>query len=90
MSELYVGIDVSQDRLDIATSDGRELHFGNDEAGHRQLCEWLAPEQPQLIVMCGTGNPLRRANRRTRPGSSPRHDTSPSSEDSNSSCMVVY
>jgi transposase len=55
MSELYVGIDVSQERLDIATSDGRELHFGNDEAGHRQLCDWLAPEQPQLIVMEATG-----------------------------------
>jgi transposase len=55
MSELYVGIDVSQDRLDIATSDGRELHIGNDEAGHRQLCDWLAPEQPQLIVMEATG-----------------------------------
>ena len=55
MSELYVGIDVSQDRLDIATSDGREFHLGNDEAGHRQLCELLAPAQPQLIVMEATG-----------------------------------
>jgi len=55
MSELYVGIDVSKDRLDVATSDGRELHVANDAAGHRQLCELLVRERPQLIVMEATG-----------------------------------
>jgi transposase len=55
MSEQYVGIDVSKERLDIAISDGRELHLGNDEAGHQQLCELLADEAPRLIVMEATG-----------------------------------
>jgi transposase len=55
MSELYIGIDVSQSRLDVACSDGRECQFGNDPAGHGQLCGWLASEQPRLIVMEATG-----------------------------------
>lgn len=55
MSELYVGIDVSKDRLDVAVSDGREFQLGNDEAGHRQLCELLSVETPQLVVMEATG-----------------------------------
>jgi transposase len=55
MSELYVGIDVSKERLDVACSDGREVQFGNDPVGHGQLCEWLAPEPPRLILMEATG-----------------------------------
>jgi transposase len=55
MSEQYVGIDVSKDRLDLAISDGREFHLANDDAGHRQLCELLAAEVPRLIVMEATG-----------------------------------
>lgn len=55
MPDLYVGIDVSQDRLDVAFSDGRERQFDNDPAGHGLLCALLAPEQPQLIVMEATG-----------------------------------
>lgn len=55
MSELYVGIDVSKDRLDVAVSDGRECQFGNDPAGHGQLREWLVPQPLQLIVMEATG-----------------------------------
>jgi transposase len=55
MSEQYVGIDVSKDRLDIAISDGREFHLGNDEPAHRQLCELLAAQAPRLIVMEASG-----------------------------------
>lgn len=55
MSELYVGIDVSKDRLDVAFSEGMECHFGNDAAGHCQLRELLLPRQPRLIVMEATG-----------------------------------
>jgi transposase len=55
MSDLYVGIDVSQEHLDVAFSDGREFQFGNDAAGHGQLCALLAPEQPRLVVMEATG-----------------------------------
>jgi transposase len=55
MGKQYVGIDVSQDRLDVAFSDGRELEVGNDEAGHQQLCELLSAEVPQLVVLEATG-----------------------------------
>lgn len=55
MVKQYVGIDVSQDRLDVAFSDGREVTVGNVEAGHRQLCELLNVQMPQLIVMEATG-----------------------------------
>lgn len=55
MSELYVGIDVSQDRLDVAMSDGRQFPVSNDETGHRQLREQLSPHPPRLIVMEATG-----------------------------------
>jgi len=55
MSELYVGIDVSKDRLDIAFSDGRSLQVSNDEGGHASFCEQLAANPPQLVVMEATG-----------------------------------
>lgn len=55
MSELYVGIDVSKERLDVAFSDGREGQFGNDPAGHGQLRELLSQQPPRLIVMEATG-----------------------------------
>ena len=55
MSELYVGIDVSKEQLDIALSDGRELQCPNDEAGHAVLCQILSVSPPKLIVMEATG-----------------------------------
>jgi transposase len=55
MSELYAGIDVSKEQLDIALSDGRELQCPNDEAGHAVLCQILAVRPPRLIVMEATG-----------------------------------
>jgi len=55
MSELYIGIDVSKERLDVAFSDGREGQFGNDPAGHSQLREVLSEQPPQLVVMEATG-----------------------------------
>lgn len=55
MSELFVGIDVSKDRLDIAFSDGRGLQISNDEDGHVSFCKQLAVEAPQLVVMEATG-----------------------------------
>lgn len=39
MSEIYVGIDVSKDRLDVAMSDGQVLQVDNDDGGHRWLSE---------------------------------------------------
>lgn len=55
MSELYVGIDVSKARLDVALSDGRCFQCGNDEVGHAQLVEQFAGAPPKLIVMEATG-----------------------------------
>jgi transposase len=55
MSERYVGIDVSKDHLDVASSEGWDLRVGNDAAGHAQLCERLKGELPKLIVMEATG-----------------------------------
>lgn len=55
MSELYVGIDVSKEQLDIALSDGRELQCSNDEVGHAKLCAVLMEQRLKLIVMEATG-----------------------------------
>jgi transposase len=55
MSELYVGIDVSKDRLDVALSDGRYEQLNNDAPGHAQLCVLLAATPTQLIVLEATG-----------------------------------
>lgn len=54
MSELYVGIDISKDRLDVALSDGRFVQVSNDDAGRAQLREQLSTEAPKLIVMEAT------------------------------------
>lgn len=55
MSDLYVGIDVSKEQLDVASSDGGQLQFGNDEAGHAGLCQQLEQREPTLIVLEATG-----------------------------------
>lgn len=55
MAEQYVGIDVSQERLDVATNDGESFSVDNAEAGHRQLVERFADAPPKLIVMEATG-----------------------------------
>jgi len=55
MSELYVGIDVSKDALDVALSDGSVFRVGNDEQGLKSLSERLAGVTPKLVVMEATG-----------------------------------
>ena len=55
MGEIYVGIDVSKDRLDGAVSDGRVLQWTNDQAGHEAICHLFSVERPALIVMEATG-----------------------------------
>src|SRR5690606_32017408 len=54
--DLYVGIDVAKDRLDMAWSDGRYVQVNNDEAGHAQLCALLERQLVKLIVMEATGS----------------------------------
>jgi transposase len=51
----YVGIDVSQDRLDVALDEATVTRFCNDEAGHAALCARLQGMRPALVVMEATG-----------------------------------
>ncbi|AFZ69409.1 transposase (plasmid) [Deinococcus peraridilitoris DSM 19664] len=54
--ELFVGIDVSQLRLDVALHPtGETFHVRNDEAGFELLCTRLAAVSPTLIVCEATG-----------------------------------
>ena len=54
MSEHYVGVDVSKEYLDVASSDGEKLRVGNDEAGHQELVNGCAAP-PALVLMEATG-----------------------------------
>ena len=57
MSELvYVGIDIAKSSFEVAvTGQSQTLNLANDEAGHAQLCQLLAPLAPRLILMEATG-----------------------------------
>ena len=55
MNEKHVGVDVSKDRLDVVSTDGRWLQFANDDGGHDELCALLVEEKPTLVVMEATG-----------------------------------
>ena len=52
----YVGIDVSQDSLDMVVySTGEMRSFGNDEAGITAAVSWIKDVKPDLTVMEATG-----------------------------------
>jgi transposase len=52
----FVGIDVSQDKLDGCLLPGGELRqFANDAAGREELLAWLRPQRPTSIVLESTG-----------------------------------
>lgn len=54
--ELFVGIDVAKDTLDIACSDGRKtLHLAYDERHVRKLIEAWQTEKPTLLLLEATG-----------------------------------
>jgi len=56
MNEVYVGIDVSKERLDVATiPSNKKLQFVNDEAGMNKLLSKLVELSPNLIVLEPTG-----------------------------------
>ncbi len=56
MSAIWVGVDVSKQRLDIAVRPtGELLTIDNDEAGIKKLVKLIAKWSPQLIVMEATG-----------------------------------
>lgn len=57
MSEpVYVGIDVAKSSFEVAvTGELQTLSLGNDEAGHAELCQVLAPLAPRLVLLEATG-----------------------------------
>ena len=55
-SGIYVGIDVSKDRLDVASlGQKQEKQVCNSQAGVKELVEWMRELQPKLIVVEATG-----------------------------------
>jgi transposase len=54
-SSVYVGIDVSLQRLDVAIGDDALEWFGNDDAGVVALCQRLSTVHCELIVLEATG-----------------------------------
>jgi len=55
-SAVFVGIDVSQERLDVAVSGARRvLQSSNDEVGLEALCEQLVDLRPERVVMEASG-----------------------------------
>jgi transposase len=56
MGNVFVGIDVSKSRLDVAVRPSGEIwQVSNDEAGFTTLVEKLKPFEPTLVVMEATG-----------------------------------
>lgn len=53
--ELYVGIDVAKDTLEVATSGGESFSARNDDAGRAQLIERLLKLSPALVVLEASG-----------------------------------
>ena len=55
MSELYVGVDVSKEQLDVASSDGVVLRVSNDDRGYPVLLKQFEQSPPTLVLMEATG-----------------------------------
>jgi len=54
--EIYIGIDVSKDTLDVAVyGDKQHLSFANDEAGITKIVSKLRQFNPELVVLEATG-----------------------------------
>jgi transposase len=54
--QIFVGIDVSSERLDVASwPKGEQVSFPNDLSGAAELTKWARERSPQLIVMEATG-----------------------------------
>lgn len=52
---IYVGVDVSKEWLDVASSDGQYYRVANDESGHAELVRRCEAQVPQLVLMEATG-----------------------------------
>lgn len=55
MDKPYVGVDVSKEHLDVATSAGESFRVTNDESGHEALVCRFRAEPPTLVLMEATG-----------------------------------
>jgi transposase len=56
VAEVYVGIDVSKDGLDVAVRpSGKNWRVGSDDAGVVSLLSQLKEERPHLVVLEATG-----------------------------------
>jgi len=56
MSQTYVGIDVSKDKLDVAVgSEGELFQVTNDDDGHVELLKRLRDVKPALVVLEASG-----------------------------------
>jgi transposase len=55
-TELFVGIDVSKDKFDLATTAScQQMQFANDKRGISALVKWLDGQQPTLVVLEASG-----------------------------------
>lgn len=55
-SEIYIGIDVSENSLDVhILPEGKKFSVRNNDDGHQILIKRLRKNPPQIIVMEGTG-----------------------------------
>ena len=50
MTDLYVGVDVSKEYLDVATSEGLSLLVSNDDTGQQQLVARLSAPAPAAVI----------------------------------------
>ncbi len=55
MKELFVGIDVAKDTLEVATTRGEKRSFANSDEGRSQLEAFVRPLDPVLVVLEATG-----------------------------------
>lgn len=56
MGDVFVGVDVSKARLDVAVRPSGEIYqVSNDEAGFATLVEKLGSLQPRLVILEATG-----------------------------------
>lgn len=56
MSQVYAGLDVSKDQIDVAIRPaGTRWHVPNDERGVAQLVTWLQALTPRLVILEATG-----------------------------------
>jgi transposase len=55
MNAIYLGVDISKEYLDVASSDGTYFRVGNDVAGHAELVKRCEAAPPELVLMEATG-----------------------------------